>query len=122
MGGSRAILTSEDLTNAPVVPLHQDCCVASALGITHTERNGHHYIVGFKFLSEKERADAILEFPSLYRVRDNLPPVLRIEGGLISMKEINANGFGTLSEPDWDSLEPVRLPEIPEDIIEDRKN
>src|SRR5690606_31016242 len=46
--GLRApILSSEDLTNAPVVPLHQDLCVAAALGITHSERNGHHYIVGF---------------------------------------------------------------------------
>lgn len=120
-GGSRAILTSEDLTNVPIVPLHQDFCVASALGIPHSERNGHHYIVGFKFLTEKERADALREFPSLYRTRENAEPVLRIDGGLISLKEINANGFGTLSEPDWDNLEPVRLPEIPEDIIEDRK-
>lgn len=119
--GGRAILTSEDLTNVPVVPLHQDFCVAAALGIPHSERNGHHYIVGFKFLSESERAAALKEFPSLYRTREGAEPVLRIENGFISLKEINANGFGTVSEPDWDSLEPVRLPEIPEDIIEDRQ-
>jgi hypothetical protein len=118
--GAGAILTSEDLTNAPVVPLHQDLCVAAALGIGHSERNGHHYIVGFRFLSEKERADALREFPSLYRPREGAEPVLRIEDGFISLEEINAKGFGTDSEPDWDNLEPVRLPDVPEDIIEDR--
>lgn len=118
--GGKAILTSEDLTNVPVVPLHQDFCVAAALGIPHTERNGHHYIVGFKFLSASEREAALREFPSLYRAREGAEPVLRIEGGFINLKEINASGFGTRSEPDWDSLEPVRLPEVPEDIIEDR--
>lgn len=118
--GGRAILTSEDLTNAPVVPLHQDFCVAAALGIPHSERNGHHYIVGFKYLSEAERQAALAEFPSLYRAREGAEPVLRIDGGFINLKEINANGFGTVSEPDWESLEPVRLPDIPEDIIEDR--
>jgi L-alanine-DL-glutamate epimerase-like enolase superfamily enzyme len=118
--GGRAILTSEDLTNVPVVPLHQDLCVAAALGIPHSERNGHHYIVGFKFLSEAERGAALREFPSLYRAREGAEPVLRIEGGFLSLAEINANGYGTVSEPDWEGLEPVRLPEIPQDIIEDR--
>lgn len=119
-GGRSAILTSEDLTNAPVVPLHQDLCVAAALGIGHSERNGHHYIVGFRYLSGKERADALREFPSLYRTRGDAQPVVRIEDGTLSLREINAKGFGTDSEPDWDSLEPVRLPEVPGDIIVDR--
>src|SRR5690606_6509627 len=114
------ILSSEDLTNAPVVPLHQDLCVAAALGITHSERNGHHYIVGFDFLSPREREDALREFPSLYREREHGSPVARIEDGYFSLKEINRIGFGAASEPDWDELEPVRLPEVPDDLIEDQ--
>ena len=121
-GAARAILSSEDLTNAPVVPLHQDLCVAAALGIPHSERNGHHYIVGFEFLTAMEQADALREFPSLYRTRAEGAPVLRIEGGNISMEEINRNGFGTVSEPDWENLEPVRLPELPEDLIQDKRS
>ncbi len=116
-GEPAPILSSEDLTNAPIVPLHQDLCVAAALGITHSERNGHHYIIGFDFLSAREREDALREFPSLYKTRPHGNPVLRVENGFISMRELNLNGFGTLSEPDWDSLEPVRLPEIPADLI-----
>jgi len=113
------ILSSEDLTNAPIFPLHQDLCVAAALGIRHSERNGHHYIIGFDFLSAREREDALREYPSLYRVREHGSPVVRIEDGFLSMKEINRSGFGTASEPDWEHLEPVRLPEIPEDVIAD---
>jgi hypothetical protein len=115
---SRAILSSEDLSNVPIVPLHQDFCVAAALGIPHSERNGHHYVVGFQYLSEKERESAQREYPSLYRTRENGPPVVRIDDGFISMKDINQSGFGTVSEPDWDNMEPVRLPQIPEDVIQ----
>jgi hypothetical protein len=111
------ILSSEDLTNAPVVPLHQDLCVAAALGIRHSERNGHHYIIGFDFLSPSEREAALREFPSLYAARPQGSPVVRIEDGFLSLKELNRIGFGTASEPDWEYLEPVRLPEVPADII-----
>lgn len=109
-----SILTSEDLTNAPIVPLHQDLCVAAALGISHSERNGHHYIIGFDFLSPREREEALREYPSLYKTRAGGNPVLRIEGGGISLSEINRHGFGTLSEPDWESLAGFRLPGFPE--------
>jgi hypothetical protein len=113
------ILSSEDLTNAPVLPLQQDLCVAASLGIRHSERNGHHYIVGFDFLSPKEREDALREFPSLYTARANGAPVVRIEDGMLNVKDLDRSGFGAASEPDWDALEPVRLPEVPADLIED---
>ena len=121
-GRMSPILSSEDLTNAPIFPLHQDLCVAAALGIRHSERNGHHYIVGFDYLSPREREDALREFPSLYRARGQGSPVVSIEDGFLDMNEINRHGFGTASEPDWDHLEPVRLPEIPEDVIEERRS
>ncbi len=121
-GKPSPILSSEDLTNAPVVPLHQDLCVAAALGIRHSERNGHHYIIGFDVLSPKERQDALSEFPSLYRARPGGHPIVRIDDGYMSLEEINRNGFGTLTEPDWESLEPVRLPDAPADLIEESRN
>lgn len=120
-GKPAPILSSEDLTHTPIVPLHQDLCVAAALGIPHSERNGHHYIIGFDFLSERERNDALREFPSLYRTRPVGNPVLRIEKGFLNLSELNKNGFGTASEPDWDFMEPVRLPEIPDDIMADTR-
>ena len=44
--GQRLFMSAEDLTNVPVVPLQQDLATVRALGITHVERNGHHYVRG----------------------------------------------------------------------------
>ena len=118
-GRPAPILSSEDLTNVPTLPLQQDLCVAAALGIRHSERNGHHYIVGFEFLSPKEREDALREFPSLYAARNGGCPVVRIENGFIDAADLNLRGFGAASEPDWGALEPVRLPGIPSDLMGD---
>ena len=103
-GEQQAFLSSEDLMNIPVVPLHQDLCVAAALGIPHSERNGHHYIRAFEYFSPKEREAAIREFPELYRADR---PTVRVEDGAIDVSGINAFGFGVRSEPDWDFLEKV---------------
>jgi hypothetical protein len=99
-----AILSSEDLMNIPVVPLHQDLAVAAALGIGHSERNGHHYIRAFEFFSPAERDAALREYPSLYGEAPSGPPMLRIEDGALSLSEINAFAFGVRSEPDWSFL------------------
>jgi hypothetical protein len=100
----RAVLSSEDLMNTPVVPLHQDLCVAAALGIPHSERNGHHYIRAFDYFSPKERDQAIQEFPELYEAGR---PTVKVANGVMDVRGINSFGFGVRSEPDWESLEKV---------------
>lgn len=104
VGEKNAVLSSEDLMNIPVVPLHQDLCVAAALGIPHSERNGHHYIRAFEYFSPKERETAVREFPELYQAGR---PTVRVEDGAIDVRGINAFGFGVRSEPDWESLERI---------------
>lgn len=99
-----AILSSEDLMNIPVVPLHQDLCVAAALNLPHSERNGHHYIRAFEYFSPKEKEAALREFPELYAAKS---PTVRIHNGAIDLSGINDFGFGVCSEPDWESLERV---------------
>lgn len=99
-----AILSSEDLMNIPVVPLHQDLCVAAALNLTHSERNGHHYVRAFEYFSPKEKEAAIREFPELYTPKR---PTVQIHNGMIDLSGINDFGFGVVSEPDWDFLEKV---------------
>jgi hypothetical protein len=101
-----AILSSEDLMNIPVVPLHQDLCVAAALHLPHSERNGHHYIRAFEYFSPKEKEAAIREFPELYSSKR---PTVHIYNGAIDVSGINESGFGVCSEPDWDYLEKVSL-------------
>ncbi|MBV8880046.1 MAG: hypothetical protein JO332_08790 [Planctomycetaceae bacterium] len=97
-------LSSEDLMNIPVVPLHQDLCVAAALNLPHSERNGHHYVRAFDYFSEKEKETALREFPELYASKR---PTVQIYNGAIDVSGINEFGFGVCSEPDWDFLEKV---------------
>jgi len=100
------ILSSEDLTNVPVVPLNQDLCVAAALGISHSERNGHHYIQGFSFLSDKERVSALADYPALYKKTAGSVGVF-IEKGIINVGDINKFGFGVKSLPETNSLQGI---------------
>ena len=81
--------------------------MAAALGIPHSERNGHHYIRAFEYFSPGERQAAIREFPELYREGR---PTVRVEGGAIDVRGINRFGFGVRSEPDWEHLEKASLP------------
>lgn len=105
------VLSSEDLTNQPIVSNHQDLCLAAALGIRHSERNGHHFFRSFDYISEKERQQTLQQYPSLYEKTNDGVPTLRISNGEMSMREINAaHGFGVVSEPDWDSMEQIALP------------
>ena len=90
--------------NIPVVPLHQDLCVAAALHLTHSERNGHHYIRAFEYFSAKEWEAAIREFPELYSADR---PTVQVYNGMIDVTGINDFGFGVCSEPDWEFLEKV---------------
>lgn len=99
-----AVLSSEDLMNIPVVPLHQDLAVAAALGIGHSERNGHHYIRAFEYFSPGEREATLRDFPSLYRTLPSGLGAVRVENGAMSVVEINRAPFGVLEEPDWSHL------------------
>ena len=44
--GPEYFMTGEDLTIQPGLALQQDLALVSVLGLTHVERNGHHYVNG----------------------------------------------------------------------------
>ena len=50
-GTERYIMSAEDLTIQAGLALQQDLALVSLLGITHIERNGHHYVNGMAALS-----------------------------------------------------------------------
>lgn len=91
------ILSSEDLTNLGVVALQQDFATAAALGITHSERNGHHYFRGLVNLDDAERASALREHPDVYEVKGDAT-VLRIRDGAVRIGSIQQPGYGYHSE------------------------
>jgi hypothetical protein len=103
--GRDLILSCEDLTTVPVHPLQQDLCLAAALGLTHAERNGHHYIRPESFLSPSECNALLEECPSLYDT-DSGELHVTISNGGFDLREINrAHGLGTALFPDWNVLE-----------------
>jgi hypothetical protein len=100
-----AVLAGEDLTCVPLLGLHQDACVAASLGITHVERNGHHFVRGAAPLSAPERTWALEALPALYRPLVDGVPALRIEDGSIDTSQLCKHAFGAAFTPDWDARE-----------------
>src|SRR3990172_6998796 len=49
-GSERYFMSGEDLTIQSGLALQQDLALASLLGLTHVERNGHHYVNGMAAL------------------------------------------------------------------------
>jgi len=96
------IQSGEDLTNLPVIALQQDLATQHALGMTHVERNGHHYFRGLDHLPESERQQALRAHPDLYESRD-AGTFLRIENGRVSIESLDCPGYGHAIEPEIDA-------------------
>lgn len=103
--GREAFLSGEDLSNMPLIPLHQDFAALSALGLDHCERNGHHYAYGLSHLTAAEKARAQFDEDSLYEIRDG-EVFLRIESGDVVCLAGGQIGFGSRTQPSWDALTP----------------
>ncbi|MEM7306668.1 MAG: enolase C-terminal domain-like protein [Planctomycetota bacterium] len=86
--------SAEDLTNVPLLPLHQDLATLSLLGLEHAERNGHHYFRGLDHLTPPEREAALAHHPELYR-SDEDGVFLRIEGGALALSSLAGPGFAS---------------------------
>jgi len=105
--GDGAFQTSEDLTNLPMLPLQQDLATVAALGLEHSERNGHHFFPGLDVLPRREAEAALAAHPDLY-TRSGERIALRLEDGALSLACADAIGFGYDAEVDWaarDALE-----------------
>ncbi len=105
--GQKTFLTGEDLQNLPIVPLHQDFVALSMLGITHCERNGHHYNYGLSMVPEKEKACVAKHHRDLY-VQRGSEWFLNIRDGMVACGSLQCPGFGVREEPDWASMTEMR--------------
>lgn len=104
--GRPYFLTGEDLMNLPVVPLQQDLAQLAALGVTHAERNGHHYVRGLDHLSPTERQACARVHARLYTaLGDSL--ALDIRQGRIDLSSLQCPGLGVGMEMDTASMIPL---------------
>jgi hypothetical protein len=105
--GAPLFMSAEDLTNVPVVPVQQDLATVRALGISHVERNGHHYVRGLGHCSSTEREAATRLHPDLYG-GDGRAAWLRITSGRLHVKSLEAPGYGIAFDPDLAAMIPLR--------------
>lgn len=106
--GPRAFLSGEDLTAQAGLAVQQDLALVGLLGLTHVERNGHHYVDGFagQGAGAAEQQAFLAAHPDLYRDDgDNVR--LAIRDGTISLRSLDAPGFASRAEPDWTSMMPL---------------
>lgn len=104
-GGARFFMSAEDLTCQPGISLQQDLALVNLLGLTHVERNAHHFIDGFS--GSQREARAFLEaHPDLYRMQDGRVR-LKIENGSCAISSLDCSGFGTSLAPDFEAAAPM---------------
>ncbi|WP_353191170.1 hypothetical protein [Pandoraea pnomenusa] len=108
-GVCRYFMTAEDLTCQAGLAVQQDLALAALLGVTHIERNGHHYVAGMAGAGEEEQRAFAKGHPALYAWRpgrdahDNSGGSLqlRVNDGDIALTDLYGEGFASRAMPDW---------------------
>jgi len=101
------LLSGEDLAGVGPVAVLQDLSVAALLGITHVERNGHHYFRGLSMYPEAIQADALRAHEGLYRAHEEGFATLAINQGQLDLATVNAAPFGAAVTLDPTAFEPL---------------
>ncbi len=101
-------MSAEDLTTQAGVGVQQNLAIASLLGLTHIERNGHHYVNGMAGLPPEEQRAFLAAHWDLYAERGGVVR-LRIEKGMLSVGSLRCPGFATAAEPHWAAMREVPL-------------
>ena len=108
-GGGKYFVTGEDLTCQAGLAVQQDLALGALIGVTHAERNGHHYVAGFADTPGAEAKAFRSAHPDLY-VSDGNKIRLSIHDGDLLTGSLATPGFATSVHPDWSALSPLARP------------
>lgn len=97
--GGNFFISAEDLTCQAGLAVQQDTALVAFHGITHAERNGHHYVEGFADTPAEETLAFLAAHPDLYETSDG-PVRLAVRDGALSTGTLSANGFACGVPPD----------------------
>lgn len=97
--GDGHFMSAEDLTTLAGLCVQQDLALVSAMGLTHVERNGHHFIDGFAGRPKAEATRFLEAHPDLYADTPR-GPRLAIREGLLEIGSLAVPGFGSVETPD----------------------
>jgi len=104
--GPRYLMSGEDLTIQAGIALQQDLALVSLLGMTHVERNGHHYVNGMAGLPPGEQEAFLGAHPDLYESSHGAVRV-RIVDGVLDLGTLGCPGFASAAMPDWRSMREI---------------
>jgi hypothetical protein len=102
-------ISGEDLTCQAGLGVQQDLALGALIGVTHAERNGHHYVDGFANTPVPEAEAFLAAHPDLY-VRDRNIVRLSIHDGDLLTGSLTSAGFASGAHPDWAALSPLQSP------------
>lgn len=106
-GNTRYFMCGEDLTVQAGLALQQDLALVAMLGLTHVERNGHHYVNGMAGLPEAEQTAFLVAHPDLYERSHNAVRV-KIRAGNLLIGSLGCVGFASGAMPDWRLMREAR--------------
>ncbi|MBS0321956.1 MAG: mandelate racemase [Proteobacteria bacterium] len=112
--GTGYFMSAEDLTTQAGLAVQQDTALVNLIGLTHVERNGHHYVHGFagQGAAPAERHAFSAAQPGLYTgAGDDIR--LDVRNGALDLASLAAPGFATSAYPDFAALSPMRQPDTP---------
>ena len=105
-GSASCFLSAEDLTTQAGLSVQQDLALVNLLGITHVERNGHHYVNGMAALPQAEQQAFLRAHPDVYEESHGAVR-LRIREGEIALGSLDVAGFASGALPDFASMRPL---------------
>ena len=98
-GARTAFMSAEDLTTQAGFAVQQDLALATLIGCTHVERNGHHYVNGMAAAPEAEQ-DAFLNAHGDLYTRSFGAVRLAIEQGEVAIGSLQTPGLASAALPD----------------------
>jgi hypothetical protein len=104
--GGNTFIAAEDLTCQAGLGVQQDLALGAFIGVTHAERNGHHYVDGFAATPPAESQAFMAAHPDLYS-SDGGAIRLAIHDGDLLTGSLAASGFATSVHSDWSTLTPL---------------
>jgi hypothetical protein len=105
--GKGHFMSAEDLTTWPGVSVQQDLALVSLLGMTHVERNAHHFIDGMSMVPEAEQQAFVAAHPQLYDKQPGKPARLRAKGGTLRIASLGCPGFAVGVDLDFKAMRPM---------------
>lgn len=100
----RYFMSAEDLTTQAGLSVQQDLALVNLLGITHVERNGHHYVNGMAALSAVEQQRFLAAHPDLYE-RAHGAVRMKIRDGRIALGSLDCAGYASAALPDFGGMQ-----------------